>query len=332
MSSGQKVSAGVIAKLLTATRKLVVISHYNPDGDAFGSSLALTLALRARGHEVVCVNESPIIERFRALPGIDTVTSRLPSPQDFPLLVACDCANLSRVGDGLKGAAAAFPHIVNIDHHISNDLFGRENFVDGEASSASELIFDLITAMQYPISAEVATLLFAGIMWDTGSFTYSSTTAKTFGIGQELLRRGAVPHRIAEQLFESQPLSTVRLQADALLGVELFAQGTIAEVIIPASMYAKHRGSADDTEGLVERARGIHGVQVAILIRAEEDLWKISLRGKDTRVDLSEIAQRFGGGGHRMAAAFRWRKSLEELRSKLRAEVEAALQRAGIGA
>jgi len=314
-----------MAQALSAAKRLVIVSHFHPDGDAHGSALGLGLALEESGREVYFVNESPLDPRFASLPGSGRIARELPPPAEWDMLVACDCGSLARVGDRLGPQAKAFPRIVNIDHHVSNDRFGTPNLVVPTASSTCEIVYELIHEMKIPLSKQVATCLFAGITWDTGGFSYASTSPRTFVVASHLVASGARPSDIARDLFAETPIGTVRLHAEALLNVQIHSAGRIAEVLVRRDMYARHLAKPEDTEGLVERAREIGGVLVAILIREEGELWKVSLRGKDERLDLSTLAGQFGGGGHKLAAAFRWRKSLDELRPALLAAVNEQL-------
>jgi phosphoesterase RecJ-like protein len=308
--------ASQVFEAIICCSSFVVVSHYNPDADAYGSSAAVALALRELGKRVVLVNESGIVERYRWMPGVGEVTNRFPDVAPECVIV-CDCGALDRVGDSIKGAVVTSPRIINIDHHVSNEGFGSINLVEVGASSTSEVVFEVLSRQESCISPKVATCLLAGIYGDTGSFRYGSTTQKTFEVALELVKRGAVPHEIASHLFSQVSLAGTMLQSAALLEMQMHQGGTIAELIVPRSHYEKYGAIEEDTAVLCERARDIAGVIISVLIREDEGLWRVSLRTKDKDINLSEIAAAFGGGGHRAAAAFRWRKPLEELRSTL---------------
>jgi phosphoesterase RecJ-like protein len=310
-----------VAEAIRAHSSFVVVSHYNPDADAYGSSAAIALALRELGKRAVLVNESGVVERYGWMPGVSDVQTVF--PKEIPeCIIVCDCGALDRVGDSLKDAVLGSPLIINIDHHVSNEGFGAINLVEVGASSTSEVVYGVLSHHSAAITASVitpsvATCLLAGIYGDTGSFRYGSTSQRTFEVALELVKRGAVPHEVASHLFSQVSLAGTMLQSAALLEMQMHEKGAIAELIVPSSHYEKYGAIEEDTAVLCERARDIAGVIISVLIREDEGLWRVSLRTKDKGINLSEIAAAFGGGGHRAAAAFRWRKPLHELRSTL---------------
>ncbi len=322
-------SVETVAAQLLKLDKLLIASHYHPDADALGSSCGLALALRQLGKQVLCVNESKVPERYLEIPGARDVSNNLPaadSPeQAYQALVVCDAGDLKRVGDSFVEIARKYPLIINIDHHISNDYFGKLNLVHVNASSTAEVVFDLLACLKFKLTPQVATCLYAGVAGDTGCFKYQSTSARVFEIAKELVLAGAKPTPIADMLFGRKPERQIRLEALALSQIKMHAAGKIAEVIVTPEMYEQAAASSEDTEHLVEFVREIQGVRVALLIRRDDDLWKVSLRLNGAEPDLSAIAATFGGGGHKQAAAFRWRRELEELRSKLISALEKAL-------
>lgn len=321
---GKQNSLAEIAAVLRSLKRVVVLSHYNPDPDAYGSSGGLALALRNMGKEVVCVNESGILPRLLWIPGVSTVQNSLPSG-DWEAAVACDCGDGARVGDTLKQAIRSFPILVNLDHHASNDFFGHYNYVQPHASSTAEIIFDLVLEMKAPWSAEIATCLYAGLSGDTGSFKYSSTTAKTFAMAQKLVEHGASPSGIAGELYARNSLASVKLHAEALSGMKLLQDQRVAQVTVTKEMFARHGAQKEDADPLVEIARDIEGVVVAVLFKQDSDLWRVSLRAKDARVDVSKIAGLFGGGGHKAAAGFRWKREFADLEKQLISEISKSL-------
>lgn len=315
-----------VAAALRACQSTLVVSHYNPDADALGSSLGLALALEQSGMRVAIVNESPVPERYRFLAGSGRILNQLPEGQ-WDAVVMLDCGEFKRAGDILAPQLKAFPALINIDHHYTNDLFGSCNLLDPSASSTSEIVWMVLEEMKISISRDVAECLLAGIFGDTGSFRYASTTERTFSAAQALLRAGARPDAVANRVYGSKPLRQVSLEAAALSQLRLHKEGKVAEVLITEEMYSRCAAGPEDTEQIVELARDIAGVEIAVLIRADGELWKVSLRVKGAGHNVAEIASRFGGGGHKAAAAFRWRRSLEELRTELMAAVSAEVDR-----
>jgi phosphoesterase RecJ-like protein len=317
-------------KLLSA-RHIVVVSHTNPDADAYGSSCGLAWGLKALGKSVAVYNDSGFIPRYQIIPGAaDVIKGAWPALQADDLLVVCDCGGADRVGDALIDNVKAAACVINIDHHTSNTLFGDLNLVVESASSTSELIFDLLKGLEAKtqrndvLSHEGASCLMGGIIGDTGSFRYPSTSAKTFLAAHDLVLRGARPDSLTQELFARQSMAALKLQSDALMNLRLHSNG-FAEVIVTQEMLKKHGADILDSESLAERARDIEGVRVAALYKQDVDLWRISLRTRQGIADVSLVAQSFGGGGHKAAAAFRWRKDFETLQKELQAAISQVL-------
>lgn len=309
-------SLAELATVLNGVSNVVVASHYSPDVDAYGSQCGLALSLESIGKSVALVNETGILEKYRFVAGVDRVTTTFPAG-DWDLLVLCDCGDRKRIGDSLVDQMTRFKATLNLDHHISNDLFATWNHVDAQASSTSELVVRLLREMRIPISAPVAACLLAGIIGDTGSFRYSSTTADTLRSAADLVDAGADPSALSNALFGNMQRNAVELHAEVILGLSFSSRGGVAFGAATPELMSKHACEVTDVEGLVERIRDINGVQIAALAYWDGEIWRISLRSKRRDLDVSVVAQKFGGGGHRAAAAFRWRFSFETLREQL---------------
>lgn len=323
--SNTDLSAVVAA--VRASDRIVVVSHTNPDADAYGSSCGLAWGLQALGKKAVVYNDHGFIPRYRIIPGAESVVKGTwPELAAHDLLMVVDCGGADRVGEELLPLLSSAPKVVNIDHHASNTMFGHLNYVVEGASSTSELIFELLKAFEGGdqrtdvVTVEAASCLLSGIIGDTGSFRYPSTTARTFRVAAELVERGARPDILTQELFATQSLVALRLQSDALGGVTVHPNG-FAEVVVTQEMLKKHGADILDADSLAERARDIEGIKVSALYKQDVDLWRISLRSRRGVVDVSEIAQSFGGGGHKAAAAFRWRNDLPTLQERVRAAI-----------
>jgi len=272
------------------------------------------------------VNENGVLPRYDFIPGVREVQSSFPAGS-WDLLITCDCGDRKRIGESLKDGISVFPKVMNIDHHASNDLFGHLNYVVDTASSTSEIIFDLLMELKVVVSPEVALCLFAGISADTGSFRYASTSAKTFAVAEKLVQAGALPAKVSQALYGSDSVALVKLHAAAVNEMELVAGGKISVIAVTQEMFRAHGALPEDADPLVERGRDIVGVEIAVLLKQDADLWRVSLRSKRPELDVSEIAQLFGGGGHKMAAGFRWRREVGELRALLLPKLEELLTR-----
>jgi phosphoesterase RecJ-like protein len=331
MMSSPSVAISQISKAIRSAQCVTVLAHYHPDVDAYGSSCGAALALRELGKEVWLLNESGQNDRYRIVPGLNTVQSDWPTEERFyhpvtSLCLVCDCGDMRRVGDRLLPGIERFPLVANLDHHKSNTCFGTINVVNPAASSTAEMVVDLLDDLGHSISLPVATALYGGILGDTGSFRYSSTSAKTFQIAERLVRTGVSPALVAEELFSRVSRVAVALQADTMLQAHYLEGGKVVRSTVTGEMFKKHGATSEDTDAIVERLRDIDGVLLSALIREHEDMWRVSLRSKDPNIDVDLIARAFGGGGHKAAAAFRFRRSYAELLAGLDPALESAVR------
>jgi len=303
-------------------RRFLTVSHVNPEGDAVGSLLGITLALRGLGKEVVAYLEDPVPETYGFLPGASTVVHSLDGEGPFDATFAVDCGQKERLGDGFN-ALEEPGCIVNLDHHATNDRFGDVNVVLPDASAAGEIVYDLCRAGSIEIDAEVATNLYVAIHTDTGSFRYSSATADSFIKAGELVRCGARPWEISMRVYEDHPATRYHLLArvlstlDVIDGAAAGGAGSIATLLVTREMFAAAGAEKDVADGFVNYARGIRGVEVGILFRenAPGD-YKVSMRSKGL-VDVAAVAGGFGGGGHRNAAGCNVNGSFEEVKARV---------------
>lgn len=306
-----------IIEQISRANRIAIVSHMNPDPDAYGATLGLAAVLKATGKEVVAINVDGPSDRYRCIPGIHTVLNHAPAGT-WDIVIAVDAASAERLGDSFSSVIMAIaPVTINIDHHISNQLYGSYNYVDAGASSTCEILVTLTQQADWPLLTDAAKAFLAGIYGDTGAFRYSITTRKTFAVAQLLIDAGAVAHEIASDLYGRKRLSAVRLQAHALRTFELLVDGKLAVVFLDQKVFAECGATHEDAEGLVEEMRDIDGVAVSALGYWFGDCWKVSMRSTAAELNVSEVAVSFGGGGHVQAAAFRSRKSLEELQPEI---------------
>ena len=264
----------VVIEAIQRSRKVVVVAHTNPDADAYGSSCGIAAGLSSFGKEVVVHNESGFVPRYSVIPGASRVVrGEWQSLSEGDLLIVCDCGALERVGDSMIAAVASAPLVLNIDHHNANSRFGHINYVVEGASSTSELVYDILAALERHsgrddlLTTESAACLLAGIIGDTGSFKYASTRASTFLAAYELVKRGARPDLLTQELFANHSLAAVKLQAAAMSALELRDEGRFAEVIVTQEMLKTHGAELLDADSLAERARDIEGVRVSALYK-----------------------------------------------------------------
>ncbi len=316
--SGVDVAFGEVAERIEKGRRFLVTTHVNPEGDAVGSLLGLTLALRWLGKDVTAYMEDPVPYIYRFLPGADTVVDALFEDDTFDGCFVVDCGQKKRLG-GRFNVLKSPGTIINIDHHKTNDNFGDINIIVPEASAAGEIIYDLLRFLRVDITPDIATNLYVAIHTDTGSFRYSSSTSDAFIKAGELVRLGADPWEITIRIYESYPENKLRLLGMALSTLEVVEVDSrkIATMVVTLDMMRRVDGGRELTDGFVNFARAIEGVETGILFREESPgEFKISLRSKG-RIDVSRVARFFGGGGHRNASGFNIKGGLEEVKMRV---------------
>jgi len=293
-----------ILAAIRASRTFCVVGHIRPDGDCVGSQLGLTLSLKAEGKKVVCWNQDPMPDKYAFLDP-DHLFQKPKRNRKFDCVIATDAASFERLG--AVGPCLSDPKLlINIDHHESNTRFGHLNWVSGREPSSGELIFRLLKIAKWPITRAIANCLFTAVSTDTGSFQYPSTRPGTFHASAELVTRGADLARICDEVYQSYPLSRVRLLKHIYTHFRLTDQNRIAYFWLKKADFARANSAGDDTEGLIDHIRAIAPVVVACVFEElEPEVTRISLRSKSDHVNVNEIAAQFGGGGHPAAAGAR---------------------------
>ncbi len=303
-----------IGKILKEKNSFLIVTHKNPDGDAIGSSFALYNVLKELGKTVyIEIPTKPAyIYDFLEDYSIVEITS---NSKDVEVVIALDSAEMHRCGlekDYIKDKL-----LINIDHHKTNPGYGDINLIEPDAAAVGCIVYEILKINNFPITKKTAEYLYLSILTDTGSFRYSSTTPKTFKIAAELLEKGVEPWYIASNVYEREVPETYKLLALTLDTLELHLGGKLALLYTTQDMFKKTNTTADNTESFVNYARSIRGVEVGVFLREDEQcVFKISIRSKGN-VDVSEIATRFEGGGHKNAAGGTIRAPLEEAKQKI---------------
>ena len=283
----------------------------NPDGDALGSMLGLAHGLKTLGKEITVLSQDGVPDIYTFLPGCDTVQTRLPETISFPLAIVLDSGDISRIGPDVLKIVQRSTRIIDIDHHISGDGFGDVKLIDATAASTAEIVFEFLKFLKIEVTEQIAVCLFTGLITDTGSFRFQNTTGKTFRTGAELVDAGAKPSEIAEIVFDNRTLSATLILGRALTSLKSAADGRIIWVKLSLGDFAETGARDEDTEGIVNYARGVRGAQVGILFReVVPGKVRISLRSHEG-LDVSKIAGEYGGGGHRMASGCTYEGTLE---------------------
>lgn len=300
-----------IVSAIEADESILIASHLNPDGDAIGSSLALALALRKMNKHVVVYNRDGVPYQFDHLPGAAMITTTLDQEKSFDSAIVVDCSELERVGNNFASMVTTKKWI-NIDHHLTNEYFADISLIDKNACSTGYLIYHVIKALPVEIDKEIADNIYTTIIVDTGSFRYSNATKEAFNAAGELVSLGVSPWDISNRVYENQPLGRVKLLSRVLETLKVSNSGKVASLVVTKEMMDSTGTSHAETDGFVNYARSVEGVEVAFLVREiNENEYKISYRSKGL-VNVASAARLFGGGGHRNAAGCLIKGSLDE--------------------
>jgi phosphoesterase RecJ-like protein len=323
--------AAVVAALRDNDRFLVA-SHENPDGDALGSLLATHLALRRLGKDSVMFEpgEAPLPGEYTFLP-LDAVHREIPADHADRVLVAVDCAKEERLGHDPSILERA-PFVVDIDHHHDNTRFGDVNLIVADASSTGEILADVFAELGVEITQEIAEALYVALVTDTGRFQYANTSPKALRLAADLIEAGADWHKVFQTVYENVQFAKLKLLARALERAEVFSGGRLVISHLRKNDFAEVGAAEPYSEGIIDYLRAVEGAMVAALIRepprGNGPLHRVSLRASVDEIDVSVIARKSDGGGHRQAAGFSSELALEDLKRFIVEEFELAAARA----
>ncbi|MCX5678484.1 MAG: bifunctional oligoribonuclease/PAP phosphatase NrnA [Candidatus Omnitrophica bacterium] len=309
-------------------KKFLISAHINPEGDSLCSQLAMKELLIAIGKEAAIVNNDPVPEHYKFLPGIDKLSTDLTKKVDFDAVLILDCPTLKRVGS-VAGIIGKGKTIINIDHHISSERFGDVNWVDANASSTGEMVYKLFKEMSVPLTKGIALSIYIAILTDTGSFNYDNTSAITHEIAGDLLGYGLEPGSVSESVYERRTLTDIKLLGLVLSTLKVNETGEVAYLEITRKMVSETGADVTKSEGFINYARSIEGIKVAVLFKEDlkdKNKINISFRSKG-RADVNRIASSFGGGGHVKASGCILEGTLADIEAKVIAKVEESLKR-----
>jgi bifunctional oligoribonuclease and PAP phosphatase NrnA len=325
MSSPQT-TASDLAAVVDAIRehdRFVLTTHENPDGDALGSLLAMKLALDQLGKDSIMVlhGDSPLPGEYAFMP-LDDLQRRWPDDVSERVLVALDCANESRIAD--PEVLGRVPLSINIDHHHDNTRFGRINLIVPDASSTGEVLRDLMHELDVKLTPEIAEALYIALVTDTGRFQYTNTTPKALRLAAELVEAGADVHRVFQGVYESVQFAKLKLLARALERAQVYEGGGIVVSFLLRTDFTEVGAAEPYSEGIIDFLRAVEGADMAVLIREpprqDGPARRVSLRASIDELDVSAIARKSGGGGHRQAAGFSSEASIDEITEFVRRE------------
>ena len=310
-----------IGRALREGVRFAILGHVRPDGDALGSQLALGVSLKQLGKDVRIWNEEGMLEKYSFLPNANLLTKPPAEPEDVDVAIALDTAIQNRLGNSLPAVRSAKVWI-NIDHHPSNPGYGDLVYIDPKSPATGQILFELIKSEKLPIDAAIAENLYVAISTDTGSFQYPNTTARTLEIAAELVRAGVDVGRVSQLTYENYPRRRVELLRDLLGTMRFDANDRVASFSLSLATAKKLGVLPEDNEGLIDHLRAIRGVIVAVFFEELADgKVRVSMRSKSEKVNVCAICEKFGGGGHVLAAGARVRGSLAEVERKILEEV-----------
>jgi bifunctional oligoribonuclease and PAP phosphatase NrnA len=325
MSSPQTTASDLtaVADAIRDHEHFVITTHENPDGDALGSLLAAKLALNQLGKDTVMVlhGDAPLPGEYAFMP-LAELQRRWPDDVAERVLLALDCANESRIAD--PEVLGRVPLSIDVDHHHDNSRFGQINLIVPDASSTGEVLRDLFAELGVELTPDIAEALYIALVTDTGRFQYTNTTPKALRLAAELVEAGADVHRIFQGVYESVQFAKLKLLARALERAQVYEGGRIVVSYLLRTDFADVGAAEPYSEGIIDFLRAVEGADMAVLIREPPrqtgPARRVSLRASIDELDVSAIARKSGGGGHRQAAGFSSEASVEEITEFVRRE------------
>lgn len=320
------VNIETLGEIFRQNQSFALMSHMRPDGDAIGSQLGLGLALEAMGKKVFYWNVDGLPESLAFLPESEKIMMPPAEAPEIDVAIALDTATKVRLGDDNLIAAAKAKLWVNIDHHISNPLYGDVNYVDATSPATGQIVYEILQALDMPITAGSRDAIYVAVSTDTGSFQYDSTTARTYRMAADLVERGLAVGDINAKTYDSHPYRRIELLRALLNTLELSADGKVAYWEMSDQLRIDLALKPEDSEGLIDMIRAIRGVQVAVFF---EELpggkVRVSMRSKDRSVNVCDIATQFGGGGHALAAGIRMGGPVVDAKRQVLAAIAAVI-------
>ncbi len=315
---------GEVTELIEKHQSFAITSHIRPDGDGLGSSLALNWILQSlnKNSEVIICDNVP--HAYQQLPGAEQIRVIPDLDRDYDAVFVIECSDVTRPGlPRLKDQL-----VVNIDHHTTTELFGNLNWIDSTAAAVGEMIYNLAKALGVRITPELASCIYAALLTDTGSFHFSNTTERTFKIASELVKCGAQPAKLSQAIFYQYPYAKIKLTGAVLSTLQRDETGRIAWIRMTKEALQESLASEEDTDGIINYPLMVGDVEAAAFFRElTNSAIRVSLRSKN-RVNVAQVAEHFGGGGHKNAAGFTINSTFEDLSREVLKKLHEAVETA----
>jgi bifunctional oligoribonuclease and PAP phosphatase NrnA len=316
-----------VADALRSNDRFLLVTHENPDGDALGSLRATQLALESLGKDSVMYlyGDAPLPREYSFM-DLGGILREPPADAGERVLVALDCANETRMGPD-ESLLRNAPLTLDVDHHHDNTRFGEVNLVVGDASSTGEVLHDVFAELGVELTPEIAEALYIAMVTDTNRFQYTNTTPRTLRLAAELVEAGADVHRVFQGVYESLEFAKLKLIGRALDRAQVYEGGRLVVSYLLRSDFTDLNVAEAFSEGIIDYLRAVEGAEMAALIREpprrEGPPRRVSLRASNDELDVSAIARKSGGGGHRQAAGFSSDASVEEITEFIHREFRA---------
>ena len=310
-----------IVEAVRVRQRFVLSSHSRPDGDSIGSQLAMAFALREMGKRVEVVNADPAAPPIMQFPGVPDIRIAPQVDGAFDAAIVMECGDLARTG--VAGLDRFF--VINIDHHPGNTNYGALNWFDESAAACGEMVFELVRALDVPLTRDIATHVYLAIMTDTGSFHYGKMSPRMFDICRQCLEAGVDPVQAARNVYDSNHMGRLKLFGAVLSAMQIDPSGRIAIVYLDHEMARAAGGTYEDTEGLINLPLTVKEIQAVVFFKQiEGDSYRISMRSKGD-IDIAAVAKEFGGGGHTNAAGCTESGGIDTLQKIFVEKIEAAI-------
>ncbi len=310
-----------IIRLISENDNFIITAHETPDGDAIGSECAMSFFLDELGKSSMIINADPMANKYSFLDidgRVKTVAeAEIPSNLSEYTLLILDTNDIKNIGEVAGIILPKVKQYFIIDHHESDDEIISNNLIESNASSTCEILYDLIREMDVDIKENIANAVYVGIVYDTGSFIYPKTTAKTFHIAYELVRTGVNPNYIYSKIYESNSISALKLQSRVLSSLELFYNQSVAVQTMLKEDLEACSALYEESDTLINIPLKSEAIKVSVFFKENEDgLLRCSMRSKGN-IDVAEIAVSYGGGGHKTAAGFKSKYPLDIIKRKV---------------
>lgn len=295
--------ANLAWKTILKASQIGLISHRNPDPDSLGGNLAFNEVLTKLGKKVSSFCLDPLPTNLGFFPAIEKIESNF-QPDNFDLIISVDCGSISQIGYDQEFPNLLKKDLINIDHHASNNYYGKINIVNPNFSSTCEIIYHLFSLWEIPLTPSIATYFLAGLYYDTGSFMHANTTAEVLSMAEDLIKHGASQQKIIRHLYKNFSLNKFHLWGETLANIKLTEKNTVVAVVTP-DILNHSQACQEDLSGVIAYLTTVKDNDYAVLVN-QDDCGQIkgSLRTNQNHINVSEMAESLGGGGHKRASGF----------------------------